>query len=414
MSTQRQVAGRALIVGAGVAGLATALRLHRGGWEVLVVDKALTNRTGGTWISFRGVGYEAAERMGILPRFIEAQMPWEDIHFLDTKGRLRARWPAATQLALMNEPTLHLPRGTIQEILREELGGEVKIEYGTTVSSVTQDDSGVECVLSNGDHERVDLLVGADGVNSVVRELVFGPETEFRSDFGDLIAQYNVERSPVDTGVEHIMSGVGRMLAVSRLRESFSVLFLWDSPDLRSDLATDLSTAVRRRFEDLGWAVPALLKEVEGVSSSYFGQVSQIEMDTWSKGRVVLVGDSAWCTGFYAGYGASLAVGGAALLGDMLERHPGDLTAALREWEREYRPIAVTIQEQARRNRESFWLAPNEFAFRIRMIFFRISGNAVTTRLLRLFMGIKSPKSVRSSPTDEHPHRRPDASHMRS
>jgi 2-polyprenyl-6-methoxyphenol hydroxylase-like FAD-dependent oxidoreductase len=391
VSTQLQVAGRALIVGAGIAGLATALRLHRGGWEVLVVDNAPSNRTGGTWISFRGVGYEAAERMGILPRFIEAQMPWEDIHFLDTNGRVRAVWRAATQLALMNEPTLHLPRGTIQDILLEALGGEVKIEYGTTVLSVTQDDSGVDYVLSNGVRERADLVIGADGVNSVVRQLVFGPETEFRTDFGDLIAQYNLERSPVDTGVEHIMSGVGRMLAVSRLRESFSVLFLWESLDLRSDLATDVSTAVRRRFEDLGWAVPALLKEAEGVSSSYYGQVSQIEMDTWSKGSVVLVGDSAWCTGFYAGYGASLAVGGAALLGDMLERHPGDLTAALREWEREYRPIALGIQKQARRNRESFWFPPSEFALKLRMILLRISGNAVTTRLLRLFMGVRSP-----------------------
>lgn len=393
MSTQRQVAGRALIVGAGIAGLSTALRLHQGGWEVLVVDKAPSRRTGGTWISFRGVGYEAAERMGILPRFIEAQMPWEDIHMLDTNGRLRAVWPAATQLALMNEPTLHLPREAIQDILLEALGGEVKIEYGTTVSSVTQDDFGVEYVLSNGVRERVDLLIGADGVNSVVRQLVFGPTAEFRSDFGDLIALYNVERSPVDTGVEYIISGVGRMLAVSRLRESFSVLFLWHSADLRSDLATDLSTAVRRRFEDLGWAVPALLKEVEAVSASYYGQVSQIEMDTWSKGRVVLVGDSAWCTGFYAGYGASLAFGAAALLGDVLERHPGDLTAALRAWEREYRPIALSIQEQARRRRETFWLPPNEFALKLRMILLRISGNAVTTRLLRLFMGVKNPKS---------------------
>lgn len=392
MSTQRREAGRALIVGAGVAGLSTALRLHRGGWEVLVVDKAPSNRSGGTWISFRGVGYQAAERMGILPQLIEAQLPWEDIHMLDTKGRLRAVWPATTQLALMNEPTLHVPRGKIADILLDVLEGEVKIEYGTTVSSITQDDSGVEAVLSNGARDRYDLVIGADGVNSVVRQLVFGPETEFRTDFGDLMAIYNVDRNPVDTGVEHLLSGVGRMLAVSRLGDTFSVLFLWTSTDLHRDLATDLSTSVRRRFEDLGWAVPALLKEVEAVSSAYYGPVSQIKMDTWSQGRVVLVGDAAWCTGFYAGYGASLAVGGADLLGDMLERHPGDLTTALRKWEAEFRPIALNIQEQARRGRERFFLPPNEFAIALRTVFLRIAGNAVTTRLLRLFMGHRSPK----------------------
>ncbi len=392
MSTQRREAGRALVVGAGVAGLSTALRLHRGGWEVLVVEKAPGSRSGGTWISFRGVGYQAAGRLGILPQLVEAQLPWEDIHMLDTAGRLRVVWPAAAQLALMNEPTLHIPRGKIADILLDALNGEVKVEYGTTVSGIAQDAGGVDCVLSNGVRERFDLVVGADGVNSVVRELVFGPEAEFRADFGDLLALYNVERNPVDTGVEHLMSGVGRMVAVSRLGDSFSVLFLWTSTDLRSDLATDLSTSVRRRFEDLGWAVPALLKEVEAVSSAYYGPVSQVKMDTWSQGRVVLVGDAAWCTGFYAGYGASLAVGGAVLLGDVLERHPGDLAGALREWEAGFRPVALKVQAQARRGRGSFFLPPSEFAITLRTIFLRIAGNAVTTRLLRLFMGVRSPK----------------------
>lgn len=335
-------AERALIVGAGIAGLSTALRLHRGGWEVLVVDKAPSSRGGGTWISFRGVGYQAAERMGTLPWLVEAQLPWENIHMLDTDGRLRAVWPAATQLALMNEPTLHVPRGEIEDILLDALDAEVKIEYGTTVSSITQDGSGAEAVLSNGVRERFDLVIGADGVNSVVRQLV------------------------------------------CRLGDTFSVLFLWKSTDLRSDLATDLSTSVRRRFEDLGWVVPALLKEVEAVSSAYCGPVSQIKMDTWSQGRVVLVGD-------------------------VLERHPGDLTAALREWEAEFRPIALNIQAAARRLRERFFLPPSEFAITLRTIVLRIAGNAVTTRLLRLFMGVRSPS--RDPPArlpDERPHRNPD------
>ncbi|MCX5123646.1 FAD-dependent monooxygenase [Streptomyces sp. NBC_00347] len=392
MSTQRREAGRALVVGAGVAGLTAALRLHRGGWQVQVVEKASGNRNGGTWISFRGVGYQAAERLGILPQLTEAQLPWEDIHMLDTDGRLRVVWRAATQLALNNEPTLHIPRDKIADILLDALDGEVKIEYGTTVSSITQDESGAEVVLSNGVSDRFDLVIGADGVNSVVRELAFGPETEFRTDFGDLMAIYNLERSPVDTGVEHLLSGVGRMIAVSRLGDTFSVIFLWTSTDLAGDLSTDLSKAVRRRFEDLGWAVPALLKEAEAVPSAYYGPVSQIKMDTWSQGRVVLVGDAAWCTGFYAGYGASLAVGGADLLGDVLERHPGDIPTALREWEAEYRPIALKVQAQARRGRESFFLPPTEFAIKLRTIFLRVAGNSVTTRLLRLFMGVRSPK----------------------
>jgi len=392
VSFQRRDPGRALIVGAGVAGLSTALRLQRDGWEILVVDKAPSSRSGGTWISFRGVGYRAAERLGILPRLLEAQLPWEDIHILDTGGRLRVVWSAASQLALSNEPTLHVPRGEIEKILLDAVNGKVKIDYGTTVSSITQDESSVDVVLSNGARERFDLVIGADGVSSVVRQLVFGPETEFRNDFGDLLAVYNLQRNPVDTGVEHIMSGVGRMLTVSRLGDTFSVLFLWKSNNLHRDLATDAFTSVRNYFEDLGWAVPALLKEVGAISPSYYGPLSQITMGAWSRGRVVLLGDAAWCTGFYAGYGASLAVGGADLLGDALERHPGDPVAALPEWEADFRPIALTIQAAARRGRESFFLPRSEFAITLRTAVLRVAGNAVTTRLLRLFMGVRSPQ----------------------
>jgi 2-polyprenyl-6-methoxyphenol hydroxylase-like FAD-dependent oxidoreductase len=330
--------------------------------------------------------------MGLLPRLVEAQLPWGDIQMRDTNGRQRAVFTVATQQALMNEPTLHIPRSAIESILVDSLNGEVKMEYGTTVSSITEDDGGVECVLSNGAHERVDLVIGADGVGSTVRQMVFGPDTLFRSDFGDLVVLYHLECSPDDTGTEYIISGVGRMLAVNRMADGLSVLFVWTSADLRSELAADLSASVRHHFGDMGWAVPELLKKVATASSPYFGPVSQIKMDAWSKGRVVLLGDAAWCTGFYAGLGASLAVGGAELLGDLLERHPGNIAEALRDWESQFRPLVLDTQEQARRVRSSFFVSRSELEITLRMVFLRIAGNAVTGRLMRLFMGVRSPK----------------------
>jgi 2-polyprenyl-6-methoxyphenol hydroxylase-like FAD-dependent oxidoreductase len=251
----------------------------------------------------------------------------------------------------------------------------------------------VTATLSDGREERVDLLVGADGLHSAVRDLVFGPEEAYRVDFGHAVATYLLDKTPegVAPGSTVSMDLVGRGVSVYTVRDGRSAAFFTFSSDqLDADLQAGAGPTLRRVFGDLGWVVPELLRGLESNPSVYFDRISQIAMDTWSRGRVVLVGDSAWCVSLFAGYGASLAVGGADLLGTLLDENP-DLPTALRRWEARLRPEVAKKQRQGRRARRLF-VAPNRIVHQLRQLTFRLAGSRLVLALLRRFLGLDKPR----------------------
>ncbi|WP_211897808.1 FAD-dependent oxidoreductase [Saccharopolyspora erythraea] len=381
---------RVLIVGAGIAGLATALRLRRSGWQVVVLERAPGLRDGGYMLNLGGLGYEAAERLGILPELRAAEPePFELVH-VDEHGRRLAAMDPHAQRALVGDRMLALFRGDIERVLRDALGDGVDFRFGTTVESISQATDEVSVELSDGTTEVADLVVGADGLHSRVRSLLFGAERGFRHDFGALVAISLLDEVPaaiapasgvslslVDRGVSVVNPTCGRSAA----------FFIFGSRTPEADLADGAPPVLRRRYADLGWVVPDLLDAVEGSESVFYDQVSQIRLDRWSSGRVVLLGDSAWCVSLFAGYGASLALGGAELLGTVLERNPADIPGALRSWERLLRPVAERRRRQGRRLK-SLFVASNSAALHARTQVLRLSGSRPVTALMRRFLAL--------------------------
>ena len=197
------------------------------------------------------------------------------------------------------------------------------VRFGVTVTDIDQgqEHDQVSVTLSDGSRGTVDLLVGADGLHSTVREQVFGPEERFRIDFGCAVATFLLDHRPAAVSVDRTvsMSLVGRGVGVySTGAHRAAGFFSFASDDLDGDLAAGASATLRRVYGDLDWIVPDLLDQVAAADSVYFDRISQIAMPRWSQGRVVLVGDAAWCVSLFAGYGSSLAVGGTDLLGTLL------------------------------------------------------------------------------------------------
>jgi 2-polyprenyl-6-methoxyphenol hydroxylase-like FAD-dependent oxidoreductase len=254
--------------------------------------------------------------------------------------------------------------------------------------------------LSDGRQERVDLLVGADGLHSAVRDLVFGPEKVYRVDFGHAVVTYLLDKTPdgVAPGSTVSMDLVGRGVSVYAVRDGRSAAFFaFSSDQLDADLRAGAGLTLRRVFGDLGWVVPELLRGLDSNSSVYFDRISQIAMDTWSRGRVVLVGDSAWCVSLFAGYGASLAVGGADLLGTALDQDP-DILRALHMWEARLRPDVAKKQRQGRRARRLF-VAPNRGVHQLRLLTFRLVGSRLVLAMLRRFLGLERLREQRGTVT---------------
>ncbi|MFG1702624.1 FAD-dependent monooxygenase [Nonomuraea sp. M3C6] len=160
-----------------------------------------------------------------------------------------------------------------------------------------------------------------------------------------------------------------------------AAFFTYGTPDPAAELSKGPRRALQEAYRDIAWAVPDLIMDMPA-DGCYFDSVSQIVADRWSAGRVVLLGDAAWCVTLFAGYGSSLAVGGAESLGTVLRRHPDDIPAALHEWEAELRPEVAERQAMGRRNTGSHAPA-NRLDLLKRDLPLRLATFPPVTRLLR-------------------------------
>ncbi|MEU1748978.1 FAD-dependent oxidoreductase [Micromonospora arida] len=342
---------RAVIVGAGIAGLATALRLHRDGWQVLVAERAPARRSSGYMVNLIGPGYDAAERLGLLPALSAADLGLFTTVLVHADGRPKFTVPSAIAEAALGKRALSVFRGDLESSLFEAVRDRVDIRFGTTVTTVDQHTDHVRVELSDGTIAQADLLVGADGVHSATRTAVFGPD--FRVDLPYLVAAFPLTHPvpgvPESSATTYI--GPGRTAAMVNLGpERSSAFFTYRSAEPTADLGSGPVDALRAAFGDLSGGVPDAIDHLaKDPASAYFDAVSQVVMPRWSAGRVVLLGDAAWCVTLFAGHGAALALAGADHLGAALRQHADDLPAALAQWETGLRPEVSKRQALARR-----------------------------------------------------------------
>jgi 2-polyprenyl-6-methoxyphenol hydroxylase-like FAD-dependent oxidoreductase len=373
----------ALVVGAGIAGLATALQLSRGGWRVTVLERAPSLRGGAYVVGFSGLGYSAAERLGLIEELRRWASPWAEAQHVDGAGRIQATMPVASQRALVGDRLISILRGDLEQVLCSALGAGVELRFGETVTAIENRPDGVTASLGDGSRVHADLLVGADGLHSTVRRLVFGAEEEFRYDFGAAVASFEVAAPPAGlAGRTTFLALVGRGAGVYPQRgDRLAAFFTFASDRVAGDLAAGPVATLQRVYGDLGWVWPELLNRAATADAVYFDSISQIRMPGWSRDRVVLVGDSAWAVSLLAGYGSSLAVGGGELLGTVLDEHH-DIPTALREWERRLRPLVLSKQRYGRRSRELF-ISTSRFSLALRSAMIRLTVHPVTTTLVR-------------------------------
>ncbi|WP_227998564.1 FAD-dependent oxidoreductase [Nocardia australiensis] len=349
---------RVMVVGAGIAGLAAALRMHQHGWDVVVVERAQARRSSGYLVNLHGPGYDAAERLGLLPTLTPRDIGFFTSILVHADGREKFAIPAAVAQAAVGDRALSLFRGDLESALYHAVADLADIRFGTTVQAVTQNAGEVVVTLSDGTRMQTELLIGADGVHSRVRELVFGPETDYLVDLGHMVGAFPLERIP-----EHIPEGVGttflgprRTAAVMNLGPGrSSAFFTYRCPDPNAELALGPAPALTLAFGDLGRGVADALRQLEAdPAPAYFDSVGQVVMDRWSCGRVVLLGDAAWCVTVFAGYGAALALDGADRLAAAVAAHSGDISTALDAWEASLRPEVRKRQALARKGISRF------------------------------------------------------------
>lgn len=326
-----------LIVGAGVAGSTVAYWLARSGLAVTVVERASGDRSSGSPVDVRGPAYGVAERMGVLPALRSAATRATGISAVDRHGR-RIGW-APMQWG----DGIEIPRSDLAAILADAGRNAAEFRYGDTVTAFDQTAAGVEVSFECGKPQQFDLVVGADGLHSRVRELAFG---------GGLIEHLGMYVATVDLADEVegdtvlMYNEPGRMVAVHPATDRGIAAFIFRHPALRDFDHRDSSAhrdVVARAYAGMGWQVPDLLRQVREAPDIYFDSVSRVRMDTWSCGRIVLLGDAASCVSLL-GDGSSLAIAGAATLSECVAAYRDDPSKALREYESRHRRLVMPRQ----------------------------------------------------------------------
>lgn len=340
-------ARRALISGAGIAGLSAAYWLERTGWEVDVVERAPEFRDGGQNIDVRGIAREVVAKMGLDDEVRAMTTTEEGTAFVDDEGRIIGEFPAGEG----DGPTaeLEILRGDLAHLVLEACGPRTTVRHGIRISSVDDTSEQVTVTFDDGASVGYDLLVIAEGVRSSTRDLVFGTEVE-RHDLGLVMVYGTIDRIATDDRrwrwffTDRRRHATLRPDAVGTTRATLAYI---DRGSALAGLDRDAMMEVLRRvYDGAGWQTTRILDGFASSHDVYADDLTQIRMSTWSRGRVVVTGDAAWCVTPLGGGGASLALTGGYVLAAFLRQDaPTEQSAALRGFEEWMRPLVSDVQD---------------------------------------------------------------------
>ncbi|MGW6285831.1 FAD-dependent monooxygenase [Streptomyces sp. NPDC055107] len=339
-----------LISGASIAGPALAYWLNRHGFAVTVVEKAGTVRAGGYPVDVRGTALDVVRRMGLLPRLREAHIDLRRLTFLDEDGSEVASVDPHAVTGGVAGRDLEVRRGALAGALHDAVRDDVEFLFDDSIDTLDQHRHGVDVTFRGGGGRTFDLVLGADGLHSHTRGLLFGPTERFhrylgycfagftlRNTFG-LVRETTMWNAPGRAAVLYAVGDgddVHGFLNFARPEPPFGA---FRDPEAQRDLVTEV-------FDGAGWEVPGMLAALRDADDLFFDVVSQIRMPRWSDGRVALVGDAAYAPSFLTGQGSSLALVGAYMLAGSLAA-ARDHAAGFAAYERDTRAFVTLNQDQ--------------------------------------------------------------------
>ena len=360
---------RIAIIGIGVAGPTLAYWLRRYGHQPTLFEQAPQLRRGGYIIDFWGLGFEIANRMGLTPTLLERGYLMERLSMVDANGHELAGLNVERIRTLLQGQFVSLARADLAAALFHACDG-VPAHFGVSIEGIQETTDGVVVTLSDGRREIFDLVVGADGLHSRVRALVFGAEALFERSLDCHVAAFRIRGYPRrDERVYVSHTVTKRQVARVALRDDETLALLICRSDLvGDDPPRDLQkAALRRAFGGMQWEVPDLLDRMDDAGDLYFDRVSQIHLRHWSTGRVVLIGDAAACASLLAGEGTGLAMIEAYVLAGELHRSGGLIPDALAAFEARLGVFVRAKQKAALRFR-GFFAPRTPLALRARNI----------------------------------------------
>jgi 2-polyprenyl-6-methoxyphenol hydroxylase-like FAD-dependent oxidoreductase len=352
---------KVLISGIGIAGPTLAFWLQRQGIEATLIERSPSLRTGGYIVDFWGAGFDIAERMGLLPDLRRRGYAVREVRMVDRFGSRVGGFSADVFRRAAGGRYLSIARGELGAALYATVERQVETIFGESIVAMEQRDRDVLVRLARSGDRAFDLVIGADGLHSNVRSLAFGAEQQFERYLGYKVAVFETTAyRPRDEDVYVMHTQVGQQVARFAMRDDRTMfMFVFADPDLGGPEASDLAAQralLRDRFGDSGWECRQILAALETTDELYFDRVSQVRMPRWTRGRVGLIGDAAFCVSLLGGQGSALAMVAAYVLAGELGAARGDHEAAFARYQE--RLGELISRKQAAAERFAGFLAP--------------------------------------------------------
>ncbi|KAI0005734.1 FAD/NAD(P)-binding domain-containing protein [Xylariaceae sp. FL0662B] len=369
-----------LISGGGIAGNALAFWLLKLGHDVTVVEWFPTLRDTGLQLDLRGHGIEVLRRMGLEEAFRAKSAPEQGLEIVSSSGRRWAYFPAnKSGKGLQSFTTdFEIMRGDLCRLLHDATKEQARYVFGTSIESFEEKDGAVDVRFTDGKTDRFDLLVGADGQGSRTRKMMLGSDTaDAFYPLGGIYIGYFTIPWPMQEKEDYIATtyaAPGRRALMLRRHSPHEVqaymMCKTDSERLRSARqkgdVEEQKEALAEIFRGAGWKTEKILESLKDAEDFYCEHLGLVKLASWSRGRVTLVGDAAYCPSASTGMGTTSGIVGAYILAGEIGRHcehsergnssgaidgPGDgLATALEAYERKFRPFMDQVQKGVSEN----------------------------------------------------------------
>jgi len=343
-----------LISGCGIAGPTLAYWLHAAGLRPTVVESAPRLRTGGFAIDFWGLGYDIAEKMHLINAINGMGYRIRELRIVDERGERITGLKTRAFRELTRGRFVTLARSDLSRLLFEKIKENTEVIFGDEIVALREDPDGMLVEFKRAAPRRFDLVVGADGLHSKVRSLVFGSEAKFERSLGYLVAAIEARGyRPRDEDTYVMYCEPRRMIGRLALHGDRTLFLFVFAEELARGIAAhhqiDRKALLRHCFASCGWEVNAILDNLSEPAELYLDRVSQVRMPHWARGRVCLVGDAGFCVSLTAGQGSAMAMMAAYILaGELVDAH-GSYPTAFEHYEQRLRGYVESKQEAARR-----------------------------------------------------------------
>lgn len=345
-----------LIIGAGIAGPAVCYWLKKYGFNPTLIERSNQLRTGGHPIDILGIAVDVVKKMGIYEDICAKRTSLLSTRYVDDDGQTLSE-EDAEKAGFRQGDEVEIPRGDLVHILLQIIS-EIPCYFHKEIISLTEKDKSVEVTFKDGHIERYDLVIAADGLHSSTRRMIFSDADYQFFGLGSYLSVFSISN----------------YLNLNRVRLSFQkdqkyvcmesdknpdracVRFAFRAKKVLSDIANEREQkqCLRDLFYNLGWETNKLLELMNDCDDLYFDVMAQIKMDSWTKGRVALLGDAGYGASPFSGQGTNLSMVGAYILAGELRSAEGNYSVAFKRYNKLMRPLVDASQDVALWTRKGF------------------------------------------------------------